>query len=141
MRIARARAADAAELFALNEAFNGAGANSLEGVRAALEGESGEVALIASDGGRIVGFCCGRAMRSVCYSYGYAEITELYVIERRRREGIGARLLEAMESELTALGARHFHILTGAGNAAAKSLYSSRGYRGTDEVLLDKNID
>jgi ribosomal protein S18 acetylase RimI-like enzyme len=86
-------------------------------------------------------FCCGQILKSMCYSYKFAEITELYVMDEYRRQGIGRLLLDATEKELYKRGVKDLHVLTGDKNFIAQTLYRSCGYGDTSEILLDKNME
>jgi len=136
--IRQAQPADATELQKLNDLFNGAGCNSLENIADSLNTNTREIIFVAADGESLVGFCCAQMFRSMCYPMKYAEITELFVVDRCRGHGIGRRLLSTMETELMEHGARHFHILTSKDNVAAKALYLSFGFAETTEIILDK---
>jgi ribosomal protein S18 acetylase RimI-like enzyme len=136
-----ANSANVAELKKLNDLFNGDGNNTIEAIEESLEKNGQEIVCVAADGDRLAGFCCGQIMKSMCYSYQFAEITELYVMDEYRRRGIGRQLLRRTENELSKHGVRHLHILTGSENHIAQALYHSYGYRGASEILLDKNIE
>jgi len=125
-------------LHRLNDLFNGKGCNSYANIAQSLKTNTREIIFVANNGESLVGFCCGQIFQSMCYPKKYAEITELFVIDRYRRHGIGKRLLSIMEAELMKRGAQHFHILTSKNNAAAKSLYLSFGFAETSEIILDK---
>jgi len=139
IQIRTALGSDAPDLQKLNDLFNGANSNALSAIQESLQTNTSEIVCVAADGNRLVGFCCGQVYKSMCYPFLCAEITELFVLDGHRRQGIGKRLLARMESELTVRGARHLHILTNGRNIAAKTLYRSFGYAETAEVLLDKN--
>jgi len=130
---------DAPELEKLNGLFNGKNSNTLAAIRTSLETNAKEMVCVAVDGDRLAGFCCGQICMSMCYSAPYAEITDLFVLDTCRRQGIGRSLLKFMECELAKLGVGHLHILTYKDNNAARSLYRSLGYAETMEMLLDKN--
>jgi len=132
---------DAPELEKLNGLFNGDGNNTIEAIEESLKGNEHETVCVAADGDKLVGFCCGQIMKSICYSYKFAEITELYVMEDYRRQGIGRQLFDITENELIKRGVKHFHVLTGNKNFIAQTLYRSRGYGDTSEILLDKNME
>ncbi len=59
---------------------------------------------------------------------GDLELKRMYVAVDARGEGLGARLLERMESEAERLSARRLVLHTGELQAAAVGLYRSRGY-------------
>ncbi|MCL2866896.1 MAG: GNAT family N-acetyltransferase [Clostridia bacterium] len=133
-----ARGADAPELLKLNDLFNGGGCNTVETVAESLEGNGREMVYVAADGKTLAGFCCGQIQQSICYAYPFAEITELYVMDAYRRQGIGKQLLVMMENALFKRGVKHLHILTGRENHIAQALYRACGYGDTSEILLDK---
>jgi len=134
---------DAPELKRLNDLFNGEGCNTVEDVEdieESLKHNEREIVCVAADGNDLVGFCCGQIFSSMCYPIDCAEITELFVMDGYRRQGIGKNLLQFTEDILIKRGAKHFHILTGDKNTAAQAFYHSRGYADTSEILLDKWI-
>jgi ribosomal protein S18 acetylase RimI-like enzyme len=59
------------------------------------------------------------------------EIESLAVLPSHRGQGIGTRLLEALESELATIGIRDLILGVLAGNEDAIRLYRRRGYRPT----------
>ena len=134
-----ANSLDALELKKLNDFFNGEGCNTVEAIEESLRQNEQEVICVAEKGSMLVGFCCGQIMKSMCYSSKYGEITELFVMEEYRHQGIGRELLRIIENELDKYGVKHLHILTGNDNIAAQMLYISCGYSKAAEILLDKN--
>jgi len=139
MLIRLANNSDAAELKKLNDAFNGEGCNTVELIKESLISNEQEIVYVAADGNKLIGFCCGQILKSMCYPSKYGEITELYVMDEYRRQGIGRQLLEATEDELKKRGVNHLHILTGDKNTVAQALYTSNGYVKTSEILFDKD--
>ena len=135
-----AQLADAPELKKLNDLFNGDGCNTLEAIEESLRRNEQEIVCVAADGNKLVGFCCGQFLKSMCYPYSYAEITELYVMDEYRKQGIGRHLLHFVEDILVKREVKHLHVLTGNKNVVAQTLYRSCGYADTSEILLDKNI-
>ena len=134
-----AQCSDARELLKLNDLFNGKNSNTLAAIEESLQTNTKEIVCVAADEDRLVGFCCGQLCKSICYSILYAEITELFVLDECRRQGVGRKLLKFMESELVKQGVCHLHILTFTDNCVAQSLYRSLGYNETSETLFDKN--
>lgn len=135
-----ARVYDAPELKRLNDLFNGEGCNTLEDVEDSLKHNEREIVCVAANENNLIGFCCGQIFKSMCYPTYCAEITELFIMEGNRRQGIGRSLLQFTEDILIKRGVRHFHVLTGDKNIAAQELYHSRGYMDTSEILLDKYV-
>jgi ribosomal protein S18 acetylase RimI-like enzyme len=122
----------------MNERFNGEGTHTEEGIRAALEGNGPEIVLIAMDGEDAAGFICGQIVKSMCYSTYCGEITEMFVEEGCRRQGVGRQLMEAMEEEFKREGVRSFQLFTGGKNVSAQRFYEGRGYQRADEVMYRK---
>ena len=131
---------DAPELKKLNDLFNGEGCNTLEDIETSLKHNEREIVCVAADGNDLVGFCCSQISKSMCFPIYCAEITELFVMDGYRRQGIGKNLLQFTENILIKRGVKHFHILTGDKNSAAQALYHSCSYADTNEILLDKYI-
>jgi len=137
----RAQPSDAAGLHKLNELFNGAGSNTIPNIVEMLRTNDLEIVCVATDGEHLVGFCCSHICKSFCYPVNHAEMTELFVLDEYRMQGIGRRLLSYMEQLLVERGARHLHILTSKNNTTAQALYRSCGYNVTSEILLDKDVN
>jgi ribosomal protein S18 acetylase RimI-like enzyme len=57
----------------------------------------------------------------------WAEVSTLVVDERRRGQGIGSALLDAVDAELASRGVRDLMIGVMEGNDGARRLYESRG--------------
>ncbi|MCL2386638.1 MAG: GNAT family N-acetyltransferase [Defluviitaleaceae bacterium] len=139
IEIRLAQVSDAPKLKRLTHIFNEGDSNTIEGISESLASNTMEIVCVANDKEKLVGFCCGQIQASMCYQYSYAVITELYVTDECRRQGIGRRLLIATESEFNKRGVTHFHIATGDDNTAALALYQSCGYEGTS-VMLEKDM-
>jgi ribosomal protein S18 acetylase RimI-like enzyme len=135
-----AQASDALELQRLNDLFNGEGCNEAETIRLFLESNNQEIVCVAVDKDKIAGFCCGQVFKSMCYSDYQGEITELYVLEVYRRQGIARELTKFMEAELIKKGVKNIRVLTGGENIDAQNFYKFCGYDETDEIMLEKSI-
>lgn len=86
-----------------------------------------ETFLVAAARGHVVGFTSLRVVPSIDPT-PYAEVTDLFVAEASRRQGVGAALLQHCEGLARSRGAAHLVLLTGRGNREAKALYKSLGY-------------
>ena len=139
MVIRLAACSDAPELKRLNDLFNGEGCNTVDSIKESIMGNEQEIICVAAEGNILVGFCCGQVLKSMCYPAKYGEITELYVADEYRRQGIGKELLKTVENKLYERGVKHLHILTGDKNITAQKLYSSCSYTKTAEILFDKD--
>ena len=129
---------DAKELKRLNDAFNGDDSNTLEGIEQGINHADVETVFFAETGGRLVGFLCGQLLKSVCYSAFYVEITELFVEEGYRRQGIGEGLIRYAEDRYREQGIHDFQLFTGRKNTNAQAFYEHLGYRRHDDVLYRK---
>jgi len=138
MEVRLATADDADDLFLLNALFGNE--TTIERVKRALRENVGEVLCIAHVGGAAAGYCGALIVSSMCYGEDRADIEALFVREEYRRQGVGEALIQCLEAALLGLGVRHFHIVTGADNGNAQSLYARLGYAKTGEILLDKSI-
>ena len=88
-------------------------------------GTAGAFGLVARAGAdlSVVAFALARIAVDEC------ELLSLGVAPDRRREGIGAALLDAAMERAAALRVRHFFLEVGEFNAPARRLYESRGLK------------
>lgn len=133
-----ANVSDAGQLFLLNEAFNGEGSNTPEGIAASLEANAQERVAVAETDGHLIGFLCAQPLWSMCYGVRYVELTELYVDPAHRRRGVGGALIGFMEDSYRREGIEHFQLFTGGDNLNAQSLYRMCGYIDTEEMMFRK---
>jgi ribosomal protein S18 acetylase RimI-like enzyme len=140
IEIRLAQASDAHELKKLNDIFNEGEGNSAEGIEASLRTNTQEIVCVAADENKLAGFCCGQIQVSMCYTYEYAVITEFFVLDEYRRQGIGKRLFMAAEAEFNKRGVIHFHISTGDDNTAALALYRSERIVFSEPILSEAQL-
>src|SRR4051794_7642075 len=86
--------------------------------------EPGDRVLVGRVDGRAV--ACG-AVRAL--APGVGEIKRMYVVPELRGEGLGRRVLEALETEARKMGFGRLRLDTGERQTAAIALYRSAGYR------------
>lgn len=79
-------------------------------------------ALVAEDGGRVVGYAIGW-----CF-VPEAEVANIAVAPAERRRGSGGALLDGLLSRLASRGVDTVFLEVRAGNAAARTLYETRGF-------------
>ncbi len=140
-RIRPARPEDAPQLFLLNQRFNGPSLTTVEAVARSLGENSQETAFLGEAEGQPAGFLCVQALRSFCYERPTAQVTELFVREEFRRQGLALEMLRFGEAYCRdAWGAEEFSLLTGKDNLPAQSLYRKAGYTPEDELLFAKSI-
>ena len=82
------------------------------------------VFLVLSRGGEPLG--CGALRRIDAES---AELKRMYVAPAARGQGLGRRLVEALETEARRLGVRRLVLETGIRQVAALALYEATGFR------------
>ena len=153
IHVRRARTTDAPELKGLNDLFNGTDSNSISEIEESLEKNNREIVCVAAktdgDSSKLVGFCCGQIVKSMCYSILYGDITEFFLLEKYCTQCVGKLLVELMESEFDKLGVNHLHHFTGNANLPVQQLFLSLGYAETSEnsygspsiVLFEKDSE
>lgn len=129
---------DAEELKRLNDAFNGEGSNTLEGIREGLARDDAETVFVAEWNNKLVGFCCGQMLKSICYNVFYTEITELYVDQPFQKQGIGRNLMHYAEEWYRKRNIHDFQLFTGNDNVNAQKFYEQIGYRRNEDILYRK---
>ena len=129
-----ARAEDAPEIARLNLLFNGSDEPPERYASRLRNPGRVDTPLIAlaPGGGRAVGIANLRLLAQVFYPEPYAELTELFVEEGFRRQGVGRALVVLTEQLARQAGAEELLILTGAGNLPAQSFYHALGYQAED---------
>jgi ribosomal protein S18 acetylase RimI-like enzyme len=94
-----------------------------------------EVAILAEEDGRLVGFSLAELRWP-----RLGMLTDLYVQEPQRRQGIAAELVRATAARLRERGATHLRLEVLESNAAARAVYERWGFR-VVELGLDAEID
>jgi len=90
---------------------------------------AGEVAFVAEDEGRPVGFALARRRTPTL-----ATLTDLYVRQDARRSGVATELMREVLAAVAEQGAERLDLEVLASNAVARSLYARWGFR--DEVVV-----
>jgi ribosomal protein S18 acetylase RimI-like enzyme len=88
-----------------------------------------EIALVAEDDGRPIGFALARDRGS-----GYGTLTDIYVSRDARRSGIGTELMREVLSALGSQGVQQLDLEVLASNHVARSLYGRWGLK--DDVVV-----
>ncbi|MBQ8684621.1 MAG: ribosomal protein S18-alanine N-acetyltransferase [Clostridia bacterium] len=78
--------------------------------------------LLIEENGEILGYICGTSL------FETAEIARVCVRKAHRKRGLGGALLDAYERKVRSLGAERIFLEVRVSNAAALSLYESRGF-------------
>ena len=90
----------------------------------------GSQALVAEDGGRVIGFVV-YSLRGTFDRSGY--VRAIGIAAEAQRLGAGARLMDAAEREIFGAGPNVF-LLVAVFNAGAQRFYEKRGYRRIGEI-------
>lgn len=98
-----------------------------------------ETVILAKVADEVVGFALVRVVPSVLYSTPHAELTELYVMDEFRQQGIASDLIAFAEQVAAQKGARSILVQTGDDNVPALALYKKHGYEEYD-IVLKKEI-
>ncbi|MCL2373351.1 MAG: GNAT family N-acetyltransferase [Defluviitaleaceae bacterium] len=76
---------------------------------------------IAEEGDTVIGFVSGLTNHTIFY------LTDMWVNENSRRQGLGAKLLQMLEAKIAMAGIEHIYTwTTGANN---EKFYESQGYK------------
>ena len=85
--------------------------------------------ILAEIDGQVVGFASLRLVNYLGEDAPYAEVSELFVMERYRHRGIARTLMSELEARARASGASSLAVLTDADNDAAMALYRAMGFQ------------
>ena len=81
---------------------------------------------VAVDGDTFIGCSSGLAYKNVAAYSGWFYLTDLYVEKAYRLQGLGAKLLRALEHKITKIGVRN--IWTWTAGYEAPGFYQKQGY-------------
>lgn len=136
--ISLASADDAPAISRLNLLFNEVD-ESAENIAARMSDPNCvETVILAKVVDEAVGFALVRVVPSVLYAAPHAELTELYVLEDFRQQGIASELIAFAEQVAAQKGAQSILVQTGDDNIPALALYKKHGYEEYDLTLKKK---
>jgi ribosomal protein S18 acetylase RimI-like enzyme len=135
LEIREARPEDAEEIARLNKLFNEVNEPAERYAARLADPNRLDKPLLALREGRAVGMANLRLVKQVFYAEPYAELTELYVEEAYRRQGIARALIRRAERLALEAGATEMVILTGMDNQAAQTLYRNMGFQHLELAL------
>lgn len=127
---------DAVEIARLNTLMNGADEPPEHYAARLRDARRVDTPLLVELEGRAVGMANLRLLQQVFYPEPYAELTELFVEEKYRRQGAGRALIAFAEDLARKAGASQMLILTNFYNHPAQQLYRSMGYQHYDIALI-----
>jgi ribosomal protein S18 acetylase RimI-like enzyme len=129
---------DAKDLANLNLQFNGVQID-FEMVVESMK-KSSELIAVGTYEDKVVGFATAQVFKSFCYESSQGEITEMFVEEVHRNNGIGSKLIEFLEDAMNKRGVKSVKILTGNDNQNALKAYKKAGYALENELMLSKRL-
>lgn len=101
--------------------------------------------LLARAGDETIGFACAwieteddPLLREEARAHAY--VSDLYVVDAWRRQGVARLLMEALEAGMRRRGCRRIRVCSKAGNAMALDCYAAMGYR-PYEVIFAKSLE
>jgi ribosomal protein S18 acetylase RimI-like enzyme len=113
---------------------------SIETIAELFNDNCREVVYLAFDGVELVGLCTAQILMTACYADPYVEMTELYVVETHRRQGIARRLIQSTETACVERGAFCFRMDVDRDNSIALPLYYSLGYLDSTQFQMYKEV-
>ena len=139
--IRKAQICDIPDIIKMNTELNDV-VSTEDWITESLQRNDRETVLVAVHGDRPIGFVCGQLYKSICYPNGaQSEISELFVCEEYRGNGIAARLVKALEAEFIKNNASEIILKTGRDNLSARKVYEKCGYEDYGEVVYFKEIE
>ena len=94
-----------------------------------------EIPIVAVTENQVVGFAGLRIVPNIFYPGAHAEITELFVEEQHRRQGIASALMRYAEEIAQSRSAKEIVLHTSEDNQAARKFYAAMGYEEWELVL------
>jgi ribosomal protein S18 acetylase RimI-like enzyme len=147
VKLRRARPAEVPALLRLMAAFNRAEGISFRraaveaGLRRLLRDRRLGVVIVAEGRARaLIGYAVGTFGYDLEFAGPDAFLTELFVRPEARGRGLGARLLDAVTSELRNGGARAVTLLVAPKNRAAQRLYARAGFERVPRLAMVKRL-
>ncbi len=100
-----------------------------------------ESPIVAVIDDHVIGFAGLRIVPNIFYVGAHAEITELFVEEKYRRQGIASALMRYAEEIAKTRDVREIVLHTGEDNHAARAFYAALGYVEWELVLARELAD
>ncbi|ASA25793.1 GNAT family N-acetyltransferase [Paenibacillus donghaensis] len=76
----------------------------------------------------------------MCYRSYYAEITELFVVEEYRKQGVATALMASAEDYFKDKNVKGYQLFTGKQNEIAQAFYEKNGYTQSEEQMYRKRV-
>ena len=129
---------DAPAVARLNRLFNDVEAPAEAYAARLAAPERVDYPILAEIAGQAIGIANLRLLQPVFYAEPYAEVTELFVEEAYRRQGVGKALMQFAEQMARQAGADEILLLTGFDNQTAQAFYQAIDYERADLSLTKK---
>lgn len=126
MAVRRARLKDAEALARLNLQFNGVKITA-QSIRNAMKRKGTETIFVAEVEGEVVGFASVQITSTFSSKRKTAELTDIFVEETGRRNGIGSLLLLMLRKYCEKQNVSEFFLRVNRTNTAAIAFYESHG--------------
>lgn len=122
-------------LFAIEVDFAADASRQRRGLQLLLE-DRRACLLVAEAGGNVAGMCSGQLMVSTAEGGPSLLVEDVVVDEKRRGQGLGRLLMEAVSAWGVGRGATRLQLLADRNNAPALAFYRSLGWDGTELICL-----
>jgi ribosomal protein S18 acetylase RimI-like enzyme len=129
MRIRDVHSGDAEALSELISEFTHLSITPAQIRQRLAQSENVEYPIVAEIAGQVVGFASLRLVNYLGEDVPYAEMSELFVSEPYRRQGIARALITELEVQARAAGANSMAVLTATDNDTALTLYRAMGFQ------------
>src|SRR5436190_8323018 len=128
-----------AELFAIEKDFKIDRAKQERSLRMIIERPSAG-AWVVEMNGQVVGMATAQTIVSTAEGAESSWIEDVIVTERLRGQGIGRRLVEAVQSWCAARGVTRMQLLADGANVRGVDFYEGRGWNRTRMIAMRKHV-
>lgn len=134
---------DAAELYRLNSEFNDPEEADIEYIEDMLESNSQEFVVVSENLEKHIlnGYICVQLKRSMAHSCIMPEMTEVFVQEEYRRQGIAKEMIAFAELYIkSCYPVKKLELLTRKDNFIGQALYRNSGFSEDIEMHMSKKL-
>ena len=136
--IRKAQIRDIPQIKEMNNILNEV-CSTVDYMKNSLENNKNEIVLVAIHNENAIGFICGQLYPSICYSGGVqCEVTELFVNENYRKNGVATKLIKQLEREFEENKVQEILLQTGRKNIIAQNFYEKNGYTNSERIVYRK---
>ncbi len=128
------------ELFAIEEDFTFNETIQWQGLSLLLADSKDRCVLVAESAHKVIGMCSLQTAISTAEGHRTGNIEDVVVVSSFRGQGVGRRLLAAMEEWARAHGLRRIQLLADSGNHRALDFYKRQNWTKTKLVCLQKRL-